>query len=315
MFIYHSPEEAGFSQNTVLTLGTFDGLHKGHLEILKKVSEKKHAVNGRSMVVTFTAHPRRVLGTDTSLLLLNSLDEKLDLFRKSGIDAVLLLEFTTDFAQQSAEEFVNNYFVKGTGVTEIVVGHDHHFGKGRDGNLSRLREIGEKFNFGVTVVDALRSGDEIISSTAIRKALQEGNLPKAASFLGRLYCMQGRVVEGDKRARKLGFPTANLELLYPEKLMPKNGVYAVRIQAGEKEYEGIMNTGKRPTFGGSLKEYHEAHLFDFSGDLYGKVLTVHFVKFIRNEQKFSSVDELVEQVRKDILYAKGILQQETPVTA
>ena len=258
-------------KKTVITLGTFDGIHLGHRKILEMLVEKSAALGGRNVLVTFNPHPRSVLVKDKKVRLLSTLDEKIPILESVGVHNLLILNFTIEFSQKTSYEFIKEYLVDKIGVNEIVIGYDHHFGKGRDGNESSLRKMGEEFGFKVSLVEAVCIDNITVSSTAVRNALSEGDILLANKLLGRNYSFSGVVVHGDKR----GMIVENIN------------------------YFGLMSIGKRPTFYESGDVTTEVYIMNFSKEIYGQNVTVNIIERIRDEEKFSSVDELIAQMKKD----------------
>ncbi|RPI59273.1 MAG: riboflavin biosynthesis protein RibF [Ignavibacteriales bacterium] len=248
MQVFDSIKDLTKNKNTILTLGTFDGIHPGHLKIIDKLVDCSKEKGCRNVVITFHPHPRTVLGSGNNVKMLTTQEERRALLEKHGVENFLTINFTKEFASLTAEEFIYDYLVNGIGLSEIVLGHDHHFGKGRSGNVELLKNIGAKEKFSVTTVDAFYVNDEVVSSTKIRNALIDGDLKKANSLLGRNYSFSGTVIGGDKRGRELGFPTANIKLSSQEKLLPAIGIYAVRVLLGNETHIGLLSIGKRPTF-------------------------------------------------------------------
>jgi len=299
MQVFDSIKNVTKNKNTVLTLGTFDGIHPGHLKIIDKLVDRSKEMGWRNVVITFHPHPRAVLSANNDVKLLTAPDEKKYLLEKHGIKNLLTINFTKEFAALIAEEFIYDYLVNGIGLSEIVLGHDHHFGKGRSGNVELLKKIGEKEKFSVTTIDAFYINDEVVSSTKIRNALNEGNLKKANSLLGRNYSFSGTVISGDKRGRKLGYPTANIRLSSQEKLLPAIGVYAVRVLVENENHIGLLSIGKRPTFYNAGEVVTEVYIYNFDREIYGEKLTAELVERLRGEEKFNSAEELIDQMNKD----------------
>lgn len=306
MKIFYNLSEVVKDKNTVLTLGTFDGIHVGHQKIIDKVVKNAIEKKSRSFLITFDPHPRIVLSKD-KIKLLTSFKEKIEIIKSLGIENLLVIKFTETFSQLSSEEFVEKYIVGLIGVKEIIIGHDHHFGKGRGGDQQTLTEMGKEFDFNVSVVDPVNQNGIIVSSTKIRNYLANGDIKVANSLLNRLYSFSGVVIRGDQRGRLLGFPTANIELDDEDKLLPYLGIYAVEFLIDEKKYLGVMSIGKRPTFYDEGKITTEVHILDFNKDIYDKYVTVKIVERIRGEEKFTSVDELIKQMHKDCENGRKIL--------
>jgi riboflavin kinase / FMN adenylyltransferase len=285
--------------NTVLTIGTFDGIHLGHKEIIAKVNKKASIYGGRSFLVTFNPHPRKVISKSGSLNILSTLKEKKEILNRSGIDNLFIINFTKEFSQIPAETFVNDYLIKGIGLKEIVIGYDHHFGKGRGGSIETLMELGQKNNFKVDRINEVTINGDKISSTAIRNALADGNVQHANNLLGRYYSFSGEVVHGDKRGRTLGFPTANIKLDDEDKLLPAIGIYVVEFVVKGNLHFGLLSVGKRPTFYNEGIIIPEVYIYNFDEDIYEEYVTVNIIQRLRGEEKFSSVDDLVVQMNKD----------------
>jgi riboflavin kinase/FMN adenylyltransferase len=299
MQVFDSIKDLVKDKNTVLTLGTFDGIHSGHQQILNRLIDRSKQEGCRNLVITFHPHPRTVVSNNFNIKLLTTLDEKKVILEKIGIDNLLIINFTKEFASLTPREFIYQYLVKSIGVREIVLGHDHHFGKGRDGNVDLLQKIGEDEGFSVSVVDAIYITDEIVSSTKIRNALNEGNIKKANALLGRDYSFTGTVVSGDRRGRELGYPTANIKLFSQEKLLPAIGVYAVNVLLDKEKYRGLLSIGNRPTFYDEGDLVTEVYIYDFNQEIYGAKVTVELVERLRGEEKFNSAEELINQMNKD----------------
>ncbi len=299
MEVFNSLSEVQKNKNTVITLGTFDGIHLGHKKIIEGVIKKAEKLNARSFLITFNPHPRSIVSKGHSIKLLHTLEEKIDILKDLGIQNLLIIKFTQEFSQLSSEEFVKNYIINGIGLNEIVIGYDHHFGKGRGGDEQTLREMGKEFDFNVTKVDAVNINGTSVSSTKIRNALADGNINMANSFLGRYYSFNGKVIKGDGRGRTLGFPTANIKLNNENKLLPAIGIYAVELMMTNEKHFGLMSIGKRPTFYNEGQLTTEIYIYDFDRDIYNENVTVKVIERIRGEEKYSSPEELVAQMKKD----------------
>ncbi len=299
MNLYTQDSNINKTKDTVITIGTFDGMHLGHQKILNHVLHLADEKKSRSFVITFEPHPRLVVSKNYDIKLLTTLDEKVKLFEKIGIDNLMVIKFTKEFSGLSSKEFVRNYICNKIGANHIVVGYDHKFGKNRDGDENKLRELGKLMDFDVTKVDPITAGDTIISSTKIRNLLSEGDIVLANKFLGRAYALSGKVVNGAGRGRSLGFPTANIEVENIHKLIPGNGVYAVSVWLNKEKFAGIMNIGLRPTFNQTQNVIIEVHILNFDKDIYNENLQIEFLIRLRAEKKFSSKDELIRQINID----------------
>ena len=291
----------------VLTIGNFDGVHKGHLALFDKVKERAKAIGGRSVVMTFEPHPLKIMRPANGPQLITHTGQKLELIEKAGIDIIVCVSFDRDFAAIPARDFVSNILVKRIGIKEIVVGYDYTFGHNREGDINLLREIGNDFGFVVHLVGPVEIDHTLVSSTSIRRLVQEGRLEEARMLLGRDFEVQGTVVKGQNRGgRLLGFPTANLN---PHgELLPKRGVYAVKLLIDDAVYNGVTNVGYNPTFGDTGLTV-ETHILDYTGDLLGKTIKVHFVKRLRDEKTFKSLQELSDQIARDIAQAKEVFRE------
>ena len=301
--------EIQWDEKSVITLGTFDGLHLGHQQIVDTVIQKSRQSGGRSFLLTFEPHPRKVIPGRNDVKLLSTLDEKVVILEQLGLENLFVINFTEEFSRQSPEEFVEKYLVKGIGLKEVVIGYDHHFGKGRDGNFELLKDLGNKFNFSVTLVPEFNVEGETVSSTKIRNALLSGDVVKAGKMLGRNYSFKGKVVRGDGRGRKLGFPTANLSTENEDKLIPAKGIYVAECIIENEKHYGLLSLGSRPTFHKDGDVIPEFYIFDFDRDIYDKIMQVNLVEKIRDEEKFNSVDELIFQMKKDEEAGKEILSK------
>lgn len=302
----HGFGEIRRDERSVITIGTFDGLHRGHQAILEYLIECARAVDGTSTVVTFDPHPREVVRGE-SVPLLTTLDERAEILARLGIDRFVIIPFTHELSQMSAPDYVRRVLVDTIGARDIVIGYDHAFGRNREGDADLLREMGKELGFGINVIPAQVVGRHVVSSTEVRHAVEGGDVIGAASMLGRYYSIDGIVVEGDRRGREIGFPTANLKLLDPRKVTPSDGVYAVWVVDEEgRRHPGMMNIGVRPTVDGTDRRY-EVHLIDFDGDLYGRRLRTEFVERTRSERRFASLDKLTRQLSKDRIRCKAVL--------
>ncbi len=285
---------------SAVTIGTYDGVHLGHRAIISTLVSDAKSRGLRSVVITFEPHPRLVLGktNGTPIFLLSTLEEKLSALESLGVDCVIVIHFTKEFSETPAETFVEEVLVEKIGLAEIVIGYDHMFGKNRGGSFETLVRLAEKHHFTVRQIPEQKVDEHHLSSTAIRRFLEAGDIENANKLLGAPYQLSAVVIEGDKRGRTIGFPTANL-LPPSTKLIPKMGVYAVEVEVGEKRYRAMMNIGTRPTVQTQSGMSLEVHLFEFNGDLYGKTLTVRFLARLRDEQRFASLDALKAQLERD----------------
>ncbi len=298
-----------YVKDTVITVGTFDGVHRGHRDVIERVVARARSLRIPSVLVTFQPHPMEVVNPSAAPLLLSSYDEKLEVIAETGIDYMAVVPFTPQLASFSAEDFVELMLRRCFRMRELLIGYDHGFGRQRTGDVNVLRSLGERDGFRVEVVEPVSTPDgHSVSSTSIRRAIAGGDLDRAASSLGRLYSVSGRVIEGAQRGRMIGFPTLNLGPPPPRKLLPPEGVYAVRVQTPSGPIGGMMNLGPRPTFGDSATSL-EAHLFDTVGNFYGAHVRVDFVARLRETRKFGSAEQLSAQLRQDEGEARNALTQ------
>jgi riboflavin kinase/FMN adenylyltransferase len=288
-------------------LGTFDGVHIGHRSILKKLNENTENGKFESVVLTFFPHPRIVLQGKSDLKLLNTINEKIDLLDKIGIQNLIIHPFDANFAELSAEEFVKTVLVDQLHIQKIIIGYDHRFGKNRTANINDLTAFGLKYGFEVEQLSAQEINEISISSTKIRTALEDGEINLANEYLGYAYFLSGTVVKGKQLGRTIGFPTANIELEEAYKLVPKNGVYVVAAEIDEKTVYGMMNIGFNPTVQGKNRTI-EVHFFDFDSNIYNRHIRVAILQHIRSEEKFGSVELLTNQLKKDRDFSKYYLQ-------
>ena len=292
---------------SLVTVGSFDGVHTGHQQILSYLVARAQRRAARSVVVSFEPHPREVLEGEP-MPLLTTIGERAELFERFGLDRFIVLEFTRLFSQLSAEDFVRQVLVERIGLQEIIVGHDHGFGRGRRGDTDLLREMGRELGFSVDVVTAHRVDSSVVSSSAVRRRLYAGEVSAAGELLGRPYSLEAKVIRGSGRGRAIGYATANLRLLHARKVVPALGVYAVRVRAEGRWHGGMMNIGRRPTFGERDAVHLEVHLFDFDQSLYGKELAVSFVERVRDEVAFEGPAQLRQQLARDETRCRMILQ-------
>lgn len=287
---------------SVITIGTFDGVHIGHKKILEKIIQNAKESDCKSVVLTFFPHPRMVLQEKSEIKLLNTIDEKIQLFEELGIDYLIIHPFDYTFSRLTAEEFVTTILIEKFNVQKIVIGYDHRFGRNRTANIDNLILFGQQYNFEVEQITAQEIDEIAISSTKIRVAVLGGNISLANQYLGYEYSFSGTVVKGKQIGRTIGFPTANIQIKEDYKLIPKNGVYIVKSVIENQLVYGVMNIGNRPTVGGDSQTI-EAHFLNFNLDIYNKNIKIVFVEFIREEVKFNSLDDLKIQINKDKLFA------------
>lgn len=282
-----------------MTVGTFDGIHLGHQQIIRRMGEIARENGGESILVTFDPHPRQVLNNvKGELKFINTHKRKMHLLDSFGIDQMIIIPFTLEFAKTSSEDFIRSFLVEKIGVKKLIVGYDHHFGRNREGNYEKLKGLGSQWGFEVEEITAQYVDDVAVSSTKIRHALAAGKVTEANKMLGYPYSITGIVIEGNKIGRSIGFPTANIEVQDAFKLIAAGGVYYCRIELEGKTYQGMGNIGTRPTVGinGLVTE---VHIFDFNRNIYGKEITIFFLDRIRDEKKFNNLEQLAEQLKKD----------------
>ena len=289
------------AKKPVITIGTFDGVHLGHRKIISRLQDIARSIQGESVIFTFDPHPRKVVDPDeTSLRLLTTLEEKIQLFSESGIDHLVIYPFTPEFAQLSYGQFVEQILVNQIHTEYLVVGYDHKFGKNREGDFEFLKNCAEKFNFHVEKLDVLLMNESNISSTKIREAIQHGDFETANTYLGYPFTLNGTVVEGQQLGRKIQFPTANVEASDPDKIIPGYGVYAVKVKVQNQIFTGMLNIGSRPTINQNADHRSiEVHILEFDQDIYGESIEIRFFGKLREEQKFGSLDALKEQLLSD----------------
>jgi riboflavin kinase / FMN adenylyltransferase len=292
-------------RHPAVTIGNFDGVHLGHREIFRKVRELAQAQDGVSVVVTFLPHPMQVISPGSGLKLITTPREKEALIAAAGIDYLIEIPFDWSFASTSATEFVEQTLVGAIGMESLVIGYDYAFGRGREGDINLLRELGRRFSFSVQLLDPISNGATVYSSTTVRNMVSVGDVRGAVSVLGREFSITGTVIHGHQRGRSLGFPTANV--VTQKELLPAAGVYAVKVRVGGELYDGACNIGTNPTFSDERLSM-EVFLFDFEGDLYGREITLFFIERLRGEKRFSNVEALKEAIAADVARAKAILK-------
>ena len=285
---------------SIVTIGTFDGVHLGHQKILDRLYNLKQTLNLSTVVLTFTPHPRKVLfPQQKDLKLITLVDEKLELLKKNNVDVSVVYPFDIGFSQLDAEEYIKTILVKQLNVKHLVIGYDHKFGKNREGSIDTLKQFSQKYNFTVEEISAKDIDNINISSSKIRHAIDEGNVELATDFLGHNFFINAQVVKGKKLGNTIGYPTANLKLDDTDKLIPKIGVYFVEAVFENSNYYGMMNVGTNPTVTDDLSVKLEVNIFEFNQDIYGKRIKIKFVKRIRDEEKFSNLNELIKQLHLD----------------
>ncbi len=308
MKIYQNIQDFPKSTFAVVTVGTFDGLHLGHQKIIRRMTELAKENNGETILVTFDPHPRLVVNSNShDIKFINTQKRKFELLDKLGIDHLIIIPFTKEFAKTSSEDFIKNYLIDRIGTKKLIVGYDHHFGRNREGNYQKLHALGENYGFVVEEISAQYIDDSAVSSTKIRNALMDGDVKQANKMLGYEYSITGTVVEGNKIGRTIGFPTANIEIEDKYKLIAAGGVYACRIDVDGTRSTGMGNIGTRPTVGIN-GQVTEVHIFNFDREIYGQEITIYFVDRIRDEKKFNGLEELKFQLEQDCILVKKFLQ-------
>jgi riboflavin kinase / FMN adenylyltransferase len=302
-----------FARGTTVTVGSFDGVHLGHQAVLQEIARRAGAAGRASVLVTFEPHPLEVVNPQAAPPLLTTGPERREILAQTALDYVLFLRFDRRLAGLSPEEFVREVLLERCGVRELVIGHDHGFGRGRSGDVETLRRLGKEYGFDVDVVGAVDFGDQHVSSSRIRRAVAGGDLVSAALMLGRPYQVSARVGRGERRGRLLGVPTINLSEIPPQKLLPPDGVYAVRVEWRSGQAGGMLNQGPKPTFEDGRRSL-EAHLFGFDGDLYGEWVRLEWVERLRDTQRFASVEALQQQLERDRSRALAVLATAEPAS-
>jgi len=306
--VYRKIEDFKQVKHPIVTVGTFDGVHIGHQKILNRIREIASKHNGETVLLTFFPHPRMILHPDNhGLKLINTLDEKIELLEKFGLDHLIILPFDKTFSQIEPEEYVKDFLVNKIKLDTIVIGYDHHFGKNRAGDINLLKKLAPKYNYNVEEITAQEIEEIAVSSTKIRKAILEGDITTATEYLNHPFSIRGIVIKGKQIGRSIGFPTANIDVQYNYKIIPKNGVYAVNGTIDGKQYNGMLNIGNNPTIESNLKQSIEVHFFGLNANLYGKEITINFVKRLRDEQRFDSLTLLKQQLQLDKAQAEQIL--------
>jgi riboflavin kinase / FMN adenylyltransferase len=312
MKIYEGLDNLPPIKNAVVTSGTFDGVHLGHQKILSRIREIALEMDGESVLITFWPHPRLVLyPNEHNLRLLSTFEEKANLLKKAGLDHLVTIPFTKAFSQLTSREFIQTVLIDKLQTKKLVIGYDHRFGKNREGSFEHLKENKGQYGFELEEISREDIDQVGISSTKIRKALEQGQIDIANEYLGRPYELNGIVIKGQQIGRSIGFPTANVHIPNDYKLVPHDGVYAVTATLGENQYNGMLNIGNRPTVDGQSKTV-EVHLFDYEGDLYDERITIYFQHYLRAEKKFANLDALKAQLELDQQHAKQIFRNINP---
>lgn len=307
MKIYYEIDSFKPVSNAVVTIGTFDGVHRGHQEILKNMVKRAKELGGESVVVTFYPHPRQVLSHDSGIRFISTQQEKIHHLEALGIDNLVIIKFTKEFASTSSEDFIRNYIVKNIAPAVLIIGYDHHFGSGRTGDFEMLYELGNQYDFKVEKIQEQDIENMAVSSTKIRHFLENGDIRHANMLLGYEFSYTGKVVKGQQVGHKIGFPTANIEVAEEFQLIEKQGVYATFVDFDGKSYPAMTYIGKRPTLHDSRPQSIESNIINFNGDLYGKEIKVRFVDFVRDDKTFDDTEALKNQIEKDKLNIINIL--------
>ena len=301
MKIYNHFSEFKKLENAVVTIGTFDGVHFGHQKILKRLCELAKATGGESVILTFFPHPRLIIDPENQQLkMINTVEEKAKILANIGVDHLIITPFTRDFSNLTPAEYIKQILIDTIGVKNIIVGYDHRFGKDRQGGMSDLQEFAGIYGFEIEEIPEQDINDVAVSSTKVRTALLEGDVALAASFLGYNFSIHGRVIKGDKIGRTIGFPTANIFVEETYKLIPSDGIYAVTVELNAVVYKGMAYIGQRPTINGMTRNI-EVNIFDFNQEIYGQLITMNFLKFLRHDVKFTGLEALKDQLHEDKL--------------
>ena len=306
--IYHEiPENNGSIINPVVTIGNFDGVHMGHRKIIETLLQKSREHSGEPFIITFRNHPRTVIHPGSVCRMITTVEEKQQALAALGVKNIIMLEFTREVADLTAEQFYHELLIGRLGAREIVIGYDHAFGKNREGNIDYLKGLAARTGILITQVPVEAVNGNAVSSTLLRQELDNGNMEKVEQLLGRKYSISGTVIRGDGRGRGLGFPTANVKPFSPDKIVPAGGVYAVSVTVRGREYGGMLNIGFNPTFNGTARSI-EVNIFNFSEEIYDEPVTLNFFSKIRDERKFESADALVRQIESDRAQAEIVLR-------
>ena len=300
----HGIENFPADEASIVTIGTFDGVHLGHQQILKQLIDTSRKSKLKSVLLTFFPHPRMVLQPDISMRLIQTIQEREKALQKTGLDYLVIHPFSTEFSRLSADDYVKQILVEQLNVRKVVVGYDHRFGRNRTASLDDMYHYADIHEFEVIEINAEKIESTAVSSTKIRKAIDEGNIELANTYLGHSFTIEGMVIDGDKRGRELSYPTANIDLKNPHKIVPKQGVYLVKSNLEDRIIYGMMNIGTKPTFNAAMPSI-EVHFFDWNGNLYGQAVQVELLKWVREERKFNTVEELQTQIQADEQYCRS----------
>ena len=310
MEIVHSLSAVSFDSNSCITVGTYDGIHVAHQEILRQLVAAARKRSGRSVVLTFDPYPREVLlKKDEPFEILTTLSERIEIFKEFGVDIVVVVKFDEEFAGQSFEEFYKKYIIEGIGAAEVYEGPDHRFGRDREGDIETLKMLALQYHFSVHLLEPVTVNGLLVGSSRVRKALHLGEVEAASTLLGRPYAISGIVVEGDKRGRTLGYPTANLQPDSMKKLVPANGIYLTEAAVDSRHFYGLTSIGVRPTFYAAGKRLIETYILNFDEDIYGTCMTVRMIRRLREEMKFYNTGELVEQMNRDKKKSQELIKE------
>ncbi len=313
MKVYKGIEKFKKLPNAVVTSGTFDGVHIGHQKILARLKNIAETTKGETVLITYWPHPRLVLGNDNSIKLITAFEEKINLLRRFGLGHLIIIEFTKEFAKTTSSDFIKNILVDKIGTKTLVIGYDHRFGHNREGSFKALFANSGTYGFTVEEIPQQEIHNIAVSSTKIRNHLSKGEIHISNEYLGYPHCLHGKVVKGNQLGRKLGFPTANIKVNSELKLIPSVGSYAVKVELEGNIFDGMLNIGTRPTItnnenGNTAPQIIEVHIFNFDNNIYGEEITIKFIKLIRKEEKFESIDELKNQLEQDKQKATNILR-------
>ena len=300
----HGTENFPADEASIVTIGTFDGVHLGHQQILKQLTDTSRKSKLKSVLLTFFPHPRMVLQPDISMRLIQTIQEREKALKNIGLDYLVIHPFSIAFSRLSADDYVKQILVEQLNVRKVVVGYDHRFGRNRTASLEDMYHYADIYDFEVIEIDAKKIDSTAVSSTKIRNAIDQGNIERANTYLGQPFTLEGMVVHGDKRGRELSYPTANIDLQNQHKIVPKQGVYLVKSKLKGRVVYGMMNIGTKPTFDTTMPSI-EVHFLDWNGDLYGQAVQVELLKWVREERKFSSVEELQTQIQADEQYCRS----------